>query len=137
MNSTGKKPSTSRSKTRTKRKLANSASKTKALVNKADHVRRQALKRRPQVQSSAETLSSNRKLKTNGKGDPRDVVRTGAKRNSSSALTGSMHALTFWSPMAVLLRQQKLLATMALNAVQAQRLLAQAWRHSATRRSLP
>jgi hypothetical protein len=127
MRSSAKKPSTTRSKTRTKRKLANSASKTKALVNKADHVKRQAVKRHPQVQSPAEA-SSNRKLKTNGKGDPRDVRRTAAKGNSSSALTGSMHALIFWSPMAVLLRQQRLLASMTLNAVQSQRLLAQAWR---------
>jgi hypothetical protein len=127
--STRNKPSPTRAKTRTKRKPAKSASMTKALVNKADHVKRQLLKSRPQVRALAGASSSNRKPGARGTGKTRDVARTA--ENSQPALTGSMHALAFWSPVAVLLRQQALFASMALNVIQSQRLWVQSFGRAA------
>ena len=126
-----KKSSTTRSKSgRTKRKPANSASTTKALVNKADHVRRQALKPGPSVRAPGKEVGTNEELSSNGPGRTPEVLRTAANENLRS-LSGPTQALAFWSPMAVLLRQQTLFASMALNVIQSQRLWAQVWRRAA------
>ena len=129
-----KKSSTTLSKSgRTKRKPANSASTTKALVNKADHVRRQALKPGPTVRAPGKEVGANKKLTSNAPnapGETPEVLRTAANENLRPALSGLMQALA-WSPMAVLLRQQSLLASMSLNVIQSHRLWAQAWTRSA------
>ena len=127
-----KKSSTTRSKSgRTKRKPANSASTTKALVNKADHVKRQTLKPGPSVRTPGKEVETNEKLSSNGPGKPPEVLRTAANKNLRPALAGLTQALAFWSPMAVLLRQQSFLASMSLNVIQSQRFWAQAWTRSA------
>ena len=127
-----KKSSTTRSKSgRTKRKPANSASTTKALVNKADHIRRQALKPGPSVRAPGKEVGTNERLSSNGSSKTPEVLRTAANENLRPALSGLPPALAFWSPMAMLLRQQTLLASMALNVIQSQRLWAQAWTRSA------
>ena len=124
-----KKSSTARSKSgRTKRKPANSASTTKALVNKADHVKRQALKPSPSVRAPRKEVGRNESLNTDGPGTTPEVLRTA---NLRPALSGLTQALAFWSPMAVLLRQQSFLASMSLNVIQSQRFWAQAWTRSA------
>ena len=125
-----KKSSTTRSKSgRTKRKPANSASTTKALVNKADHVKRQPLKPGPSVRAPGE-VGTNERPSSNGSGKTPEVLRTAANENLQPALSGLTQALAFWSPMAVLLRQQTLLASMSLNVIQSQRLWTQAWTRS-------
>ena len=126
-----KKSSTTRSKSgRTKRKPANSASTTKALVNKADHVRRQALKPGPSVRAPGKEVDTNDRLSSNGPGKTPEGLRTAANENLRPALSGPTQALAFWSPMAVLLRQQTLLASMWLNVIQSQRHWAQAFSRS-------
>ena len=124
-----KKSSTTRSKSgRTKRKPANSPSTTKALVNKADHVRRQALKPGPSVRAPGREVGINERLSSNNPGTTPELLRTAAKNgNLRPALSGLTQALAFWSPMAVLLRQQTLMASMSLNVIQSQSLWAQAW----------
>jgi hypothetical protein len=126
-----KKSSTTRSKSgRTKRKPANSPSTTKALVNKADHVRRQALKPGPSVRAPGKEVDTER-LNSNGPGRTPEVLRAAANENLRPALSGLTQSLAFWSPMAALLRQQTLLASMSLNVIQSQRLWTQAWSRSA------
>ena len=125
MGSTQRKTTTRSKSGRTKRKPANSTSTTKALVNKADHVRRQALKPGPTVRAPGR--GTNERLSSNGP----EVLRTAANENLRPALSGLTQALAFWSPIAVLLRQQSLLASMSWNVIQSQRLWAQAWTRSA------
>ncbi len=127
-----KKPSTKRSgSSRTKRKLAKPASTTKALVHKAESVRKQTIK----PKTSAPGLQN--KARTSGAGDVRatgdtEVRRTAAPtKNLQPAIAAPTHVLTFWSPMAVLVRQQTLLASMVLHVMQSQRLWAQALMRSA------
>jgi hypothetical protein len=127
-----KKSLTTRSHSRhIKRKLANSTSKTKALVNKAEHVKKQvvkqALPRRPPRKAS----STNKMASIMGPGNTSEALRLAANENLQPGLSGPMQALAFWSPMAVLLRQQTLLASMALNVIQSQRLWTQAFNRAA------
>ena len=123
-----KKSSTTRSKSgRTKRKPASSRSTTKALVNKADHVRRQALKPGPSIRAPGKDVDTNERLSHNGPGKTPEVLRTAANENLRPVFSGPTRVLAFWSPMAVLLWQQTLFASIALNVIQSQRLWAQAW----------
>ena len=100
-------------------------------MNKADHVRRQALKTGSSVRTPGKEVDTNEKLGSHGPGETPEVLRTAANENLRPALSGLTQALAFWSPMAVLLRQQSLLASMSLNVIQSQRLWAQAWTRSA------
>jgi hypothetical protein len=92
-----------------------------ALLTKAEHVKRQNQKRE----------------RTKGKASPRTHTRSGPTgsldatrvRNTAATagaartpLAGGAPILAFWSPIAVLLRQQTLFASMVQNVVQAQRL---------------
>jgi hypothetical protein len=52
-------------------------------------------------------------------------------KNAKPALAGLVQDLAFWSPMAVLMRQQTLFASMILNIMHSQRLWAQAFSRSA------
>jgi hypothetical protein len=130
--SSRKKPSTTRSRSsRTKRKFASPASTTKALVNKADHVRRQALKAVPKVRAPGKTSAKNEKPSTNGTASSTDALSTAATENLRPAIAVPTHVLAFWSPMAAFLRQQTLLTSTALHVVQSQRLWAQTFSRSA------
>ena len=77
-----------RSKTgRTKRKPANSPSTTKALVNKADQVRRQALKRGLSVREPGKEVGANEGLSSNGPGRTPEVLRTAMNENLRPSLS--------------------------------------------------
>jgi hypothetical protein len=107
-----KKPSSPPSgSSRTKRKPTKSASKTKALVTKAEHVRRQKL-------NSDKASGTKKKSSNDGVGETLEVL---------APALAVPRAWAFWSPMAVLLRQQTLLASLTLNVIQSQRLWAQAF----------
>ena len=116
-----KTPSSARSgSSRSKRKLARSPSTTKALVNKAEHVKKQALKPAPQFRAAGKVSETRKKPSINGTGKSPEVLRAAATKNSPPAL-GPMQILAFWSPMAELLRQQRLFTSMVLNVMQYQR----------------
>jgi hypothetical protein len=131
MSSAGRKtPSSARSgSSRSKRKLARSTSTTKALVNKVEHVKKQALKTAPPVRAAGKVSGTRKKPSINGTGNTPEVLRTAATENSPPAL-GPMQILAFWSPMAVLLRQQTILASMVENIMQSQRHWTQAFSRS-------
>jgi hypothetical protein len=116
-----KKPSSGRSaSSRSKRKLASAT--TKALVNKSEHVKRQSLRLPAPVKASG----TKKKHSTKSIGETPEVLRAPATDNSRPALDPTQ-MLAYWSPMALLLRQQRLLASMALNVMQSQRHWAQAF----------
>ena len=81
----------------------------------------------PRSYAPGKEVGTNERLSGNGPGKTPEVLRTAANENLRPALSGPTQALAFWSPMAMLLRQQTLLASMALNVMQSQRLWAQAW----------
>ena len=119
-----KKSPTTRSQSRhtTKRKRANLASKTKALLNKTEHVKKQPVKQAPPRRAP-------RKASSNGPANTPESLRLAANENLRPALSGPTQAVAFWSPMSVLLRQQTFLASMVLNVIQSQRL----WMQTFTR----
>jgi hypothetical protein len=122
-----KKPSSPGSQSRhAKRKLANSASKAKALVNKAEHVKKQAVKQAPPQRAPRKASSTHKNASIIGPGNTPEALRSASNENLRPALSGPTQAMAFWSPMAVLLRQQTFLASMALNVIQSQRLWVQA-----------
>jgi len=122
-----KKPSTTRSQSRhAKRKLSNSASKAKALVNKAEHVKKQAVKQARPRRAPRKASSTNKMASIIGPGTTPEALRSEANESLRPALSGPTQAIAFWSPMAVFLRQQTLWASMALNVIQSQRL----WIHA-------
>ena len=119
-----KKPSSPRSgSSRGKRKRGPSGSATKALVNKADHVKRQSPRSNIQVRASGKGSDTTKKPSP-------EMLPPEATKNARPALAGLAQDLAFWSPMAVLMRQQTLVASMALNLMQSQRLWAQAFSRS-------
>lgn len=122
-----KKSPTIRSQSRhtTKRKLASSASKTKALLNKTEHVKKQPVKQPPPRRAPRKASSSHSEASIIGPGNTPEALRSAANENLRPALSGGTQAMAFWSPMAVLLRQQTFLASMALNVIQSQRLWTQ------------
>jgi hypothetical protein len=133
-----KKPSTNRSGSRrTKRKLAKAASTTKALVHKAEHVRKQTIKPNASARAPTEAPGAQNESRTSGAGDIRAIGDTEVRRTAATtenlqpAIAGPTQILAFWSPMALLLRQQTLLSSMALHVIQSQRLWAQALMRSA------
>ena len=120
-----KKPAYARSGlSRTKRKPRNSNSKTKALVNKAEHVRRETFK--PEVRARGKSSATNEKPTANGTGHTPEMLPTAATDNTLP-FASPTRALALWFPMGVLMRQQTLMASLALNVIQSQRLWAQAW----------
>jgi hypothetical protein len=125
-----KKPSTRRSQSHhTKRKPANSASKARALVNKTEHVKKQAVKESLPRRAPRKASSTNKKASVIGPGSTSEVLRSAANENLRPALSGPTQAMAFWSPVAVFLRQQTLWASMTLNVIQSQRL----WTHPFSR----
>jgi hypothetical protein len=133
-----KKPSTNRSGSgRTKLKLAKAASKTKALVHQAEHVRKQTIKANSRVRAPTKASGADKKTRMSGAGDVRatdnaEVRSTEAMtENSRPAIAVPTQIFAFWSPMAMLLRQQTLLTSMVLNVMQSHRNLAQAFIRSA------
>ena len=104
---------------------------TKALVNKADHVKKQALKPATHVRAPGKGSGTHKKPSTDGTRNTSELLPTAENDNLRPAPMGPTQALAFWSPMAMLLRQQTLLASMSLNVIQSQRLWAQAWTRSA------
>ncbi len=122
-----KKPSSPRfGSSRGKRKRAPSGSTTKALVNKADHVKRQSPGPDIQIRASGKGSNTTKKLSPKNTGDMTEMLPPAAMKNARPALAGLVQDLAFWSPMALLMRQQTLMASMALNLMQSQRLWAQA-----------
>jgi hypothetical protein len=71
------------------------------------------------------------KARTSSAGDIRATGDNEVRRTAATteilhpAIAGPTHVLAFWSPIAVLLRQQTLLTSMALHVMQSQRLWAQ------------
>ena len=127
-----KKSPTIRSQSRhTKRKLTNSASKTKALVTKAEHVKKQTVKQALPRRAPRKASSTNKKASIIGPGNTSEVLRSVANENLRPALSCPTQAMAFWSPMAMFLRQQTLLASMAFNVIQSQRLWVQAFGRAA------
>jgi hypothetical protein len=127
-----KKRSTRRSQSHhAKRKLANSASEAKALVNKTEHVKKQAVKESLPRRTPRKAASTNKKSSTISPGNTAEALRSAANENLRPALSGPTQAMAFWSPMAVFLRQQTLLASMALKVIQSQRLWVQAFGRAA------
>ena len=127
-----KKPSTNRSGSRrTKRKLAKAASKAKPLVHASEPVRKQSIKPNGSARAPTKAPGVQNKARASGAGHIRatgdtEVRRTAATtENLQPAIAVPTHVLAFWSPMAVLLRQQTLLSSMALHVIQSQRLWAQ------------
>ena len=124
-----KKSPTTRSQSRhaTKRKLSNSAPKTKALLNKTEHVKKQAVKQAPSRRAPRKASSAPASII--GPGNTPEALRSAANENLRPVLSGPTQAGAFWSPMSVLLRQQTFLASMVLNVIQSQRL----WMQTFTR----
>ncbi len=122
-----KKPSTNRSGSRrTKRKLAKAASRAKPLVHRSEPVRKQSVKPNASALAQTKAPRAHNETRTSGPGDVRAAGDTAAMtKNLQPAIDGPTHVLAFWSPMAVLLRQQTLLTSMALHVMQSQRLWAQ------------
>ena len=81
----------------------------------------------PRSYAPGKEVGTNERLSGNGPGKTPEVLRTAANENLRPALSQLTQALAFWSPMAVLLRQQSLLASISLNVIQSQRLWAQGW----------
>src|SRR5689334_18891070 len=93
-----KSPTTRSQSLHTKPKLASSASKTRALVNKTEHVKKRAVKQGPPRRAP-------RKASSNGPANTPESLRLAANENLRPALSGPTQAVAFWSPMAVFLRQ--------------------------------
>jgi hypothetical protein len=126
-----KKPSTNRSGRRAKRKLPKAASRTKPLAHRSEPVRKQSVKPNASALAPTKAPRTHNETRT-GAGDIRTTGETAATReNLQQAITVPTHVLAFWSPMAVLLRQQTLLTSMALHVMQSQRLWAQTFSRSA------
>ena len=132
---------------RTKAKNKTIRSTTKALANTAEHVKKHELikpRRAPRPRSAAPNGSAGpeRKPAPNGTGartvtasveKPSDVaeVLTAAAANENSDLrsagAGPTQIMVFWSPMAMLLRQQSVLTSMMLNVIHSQQYWARAF----------
>ena len=122
-----KKPSTNRSGSRrTKRKLPKAASRAKPLVHTSEPVRKQSVKLNANARAPTKAPRTHNETRTSGAGDVRATGDTAAStENLQPTIAVPTHVLAFWSPMAVLLRQQTLLTSMALHVMQSQRLWAQ------------
>ena len=91
-----KKPTLNRSgSSRTKRKLARSASMTKALVNKADHVKKQALKPATDVRAPGKGSGTHKKPSTDGTRNTPELLPTAANENLRPVPMGPTQALAF------------------------------------------
>ncbi len=128
-----KKPSTKRSgSSRTKRKLPKAASRAKPLVHRSEPVRKQSVKANASALAPTNAPRAHSETRTSGAGHVRATGDTAARtENLQPAIAVPTHVFAFWSPMAVLLRQQTLLTSMALRVMQSQRLWAQTFSRSA------
>ena len=124
-----KSPNTRSLSRHTKRKRANSAAKAKALMNKPEHVKTQAVQAPPR-RTPRKASSTNKMASIMGPGTTSEALRSAANENLRPALLGPTQAMAFWSPLAVFLRQQTLWASMGLNVIWSQRLWVQAFRRA-------
>jgi len=131
---------------RTKPKNKRSRSTTKALASTAEHVKKQPMKphRAQRPRPAAPNGSAGHERKPTSKGtDGRSVTASvekqtdiaaprtppAANENSGrrSASAGPTQIMAFWSPLAMLLRQQALLTSMMLNVMHSQQRWARAF----------